>query len=144
MKQRDDTLTLDSVSFIRGERTPMPKTILVVDDSPIFRQVIAAALTEAGYDVLEAANGRDGLILLDGRKIHLIISDLNMPILDGLAFVRCARGVEGYNHTPVIMMTTVTNEEKKDEAMSEGIRAWVNKPFQPAILLEAVSKIVQA
>ncbi|MBK8803487.1 MAG: response regulator [Fibrobacteres bacterium] len=122
----------------------MPKTILVVDDSPIFRQVIAAALTEAGYDVLEAANGRDGLILLDGRKIHLIISDLNMPILDGLAFVRCARGVEGYNHTPVIMMTTVTNEEKKDEAMSEGIRAWVNKPFQPAILLEAVSKIVQA
>lgn len=122
----------------------MPKTILVVDDSPIFRQVIAAALTEAGYDVLEAANGRDGLILLDGRKIHLIVSDLNMPILDGLAFVRCARGVDGYNHTPVIMMTTVTNEEKKDEAMSEGIRAWVNKPFQPAILLEAVSKIVQA
>ncbi|MBK9579926.1 MAG: response regulator [Fibrobacteres bacterium] len=122
----------------------MPKTILVVDDSPIFRQVIAAALTEAGFDVLEAANGRDGLILLDGRKIHLIVSDLNMPILDGLAFVRCARGVEGYSHTPVIMMTTVTNEEKKDEAMSEGIRAWVNKPFQPAILLEAVSKIVQA
>lgn len=120
----------------------MPKTILLVDDSPIFRQVIAAALIESGYEVVEAANGKDGLILLDGRRIHLIISDLNMPILDGLAFVRCARGVDGYQHTPVVMMTTVTSEDKREEAMAEGIRAWINKPFKPETLLDAVAKIL--
>ncbi|HNY31603.1 MAG TPA: response regulator [Fibrobacteria bacterium] len=120
----------------------MPKTILLVDDSPIFRQVVAAALVEAGYDVVEAANGKDGLILLDGRRIHLIVSDLNMPILDGLAFVRCVRGVDGYQHTPVVMMTTVTNEEKRDEALAEGIRAWITKPFKPETLIDAVAKIL--
>lgn len=122
----------------------MGKTILIVDDSASFRQVVGMALTQAGYEVIQAADGKEALALLDGRKIHLIVTDLNMPIMDGLAFVRSAKALPAYRFTPVIMLTTVTSEEKKLEAKAEGVRAWVTKPFQPPILLDAVSKLVAA
>lgn len=120
----------------------MAKTILLVDDSPTIRQFVCAVLSQAGYEILEASNGKDGLILMDGRRIHLILSDLNMPILDGLAFVRCARGVDDYKHVPVIMMTTESSMDRREEALSEGVRAWVTKPLNPQTLLDAVAKIL--
>lgn len=122
----------------------MGKTILIVDDSASFRQVVGMALTQAGYEVVQASDGREALSLLDGRKLHLIISDLNMPVMDGLAFVRAAKGLPAYRFTPVIMLTTVTSDEKKQVAKAEGVRAWVTKPFQPPVLLDAVAKLVTA
>lgn len=120
----------------------MGKTILVVDDSTSFRQVVGMALKAAGYDVVEACDGKDALGKLDGRKINLIVSDVNMPIMDGLTFVKSAKLLPAYKFTPVIMLTTEAGEAKKAEGKAAGVRAWVVKPFQPPVLLDAVSKLI--
>jgi two-component system chemotaxis response regulator CheY len=120
----------------------MAKTILVVDDSASLRQVVGIALKSAGYDVLEAADGKLGLARLDGRKIHLIVSDVNMPNMDGITFVTELKKLPAYRFTPVIMLTTESQEGKKREGQLAGAKAWMVKPFQPAQLLNAVSKLV--
>ena len=120
----------------------MAKTILVVDDSTSFRQVVSIALKGAGYDVVEGCDGKDALTKLDGRKINLIVSDVNMPNMDGLTFVKAAKQLPAYKFTPVIMLTTEAGEDKKAEGKAAGVRAWVVKPFQPPGLLHAVSKLV--
>lgn len=120
----------------------MAKTILVVDDSSSFRQVVCIALKGAGYDVVEGCDGKDALTKLDGRKINLIVSDVNMPNMDGLTFVKAAKLLPAYKFTPVIMLTTEAGEDKKAEGKAAGVRAWVVKPFQPPVLLDAVSKLV--
>lgn len=122
----------------------MAKTILVVDDSASMRQVVGMALKGGGYDVVEASDGKDALTKLDGRKLHLIVSDVNMPNMDGIAFVKAAKLLPAYKFTPVIMLTTEAGEAKKKEGQAAGVRAWVVKPFQPAQLLLAVSKLVLA
>lgn len=81
----------------------MAKTILVVDDSSSFRQVVSMALRGAGYDIVEAQDGKDALGKLDGRKINLIVSDVNMPVMDGISFVKAAKQLPAYKFTPVIM-----------------------------------------
>lgn len=120
----------------------MAKTILVVDDSSSFRQVVCIALKGAGYDVVEGCDGKDALTKLDGRKINLIVSDVNMPNMDGLTFVKAAKQLPAYKFTPVIMLTTEAGEAKKAEGKAAGVRAWVVKPFQPPVLLDAVSKLI--
>jgi len=120
----------------------MAKTILIVDDSASIRQVVGITLKGAGYEVIEAVDGKDGLSRLDGRKIHLIISDVNMPNMDGIAFVKALKQLPAYKFTPVIMLTTEAGENKKAEGQAAGARAWVVKPFQPAQMLTAVSKLI--
>lgn len=120
----------------------MAKTILIVDDSASLRQVVSIALQGAGYDVLEAVDGQDGLAKLDGRKIHLIISDVNMPNMDGLTFLREAKKLPAYKFTPVIMLTTESHESKKQEGQQSGAKAWVVKPFKPEQMLAAVAKLI--
>ena len=120
----------------------MAKTILIVDDSASFRQVVGMALKGAGYEVVEACDGQDALTKLDGRKLNLIVSDVNMPVMDGLSFVRAAKQLPAYKVTPIIMLTTEAGEDKKAEGKAAGVRAWVVKPFQPPVLLDAVSKLV--
>lgn len=120
----------------------MAKTILIVDDSISFRQVVGIALKDAGYDVIQACDGKDALGKLDGKKINLIISDVNMPVMDGLSFVKAAKQLPAYKYTPVIMLTTEAGEDKKAEGKAAGVRAWVVKPFQPPVLLDAVSKLI--
>ncbi|MBL8403566.1 MAG: response regulator [Dechloromonas sp.] len=122
----------------------MDKTILVVDDSASFRNVVSIALKDAGYQVIQAGDGKDALGKLDGKKIHLIISDVNMPVMDGLSFVKAAKQLAAYRFTPIIMLTTEAGESKKAEGKAAGVRAWVVKPFQPPVLLDAVAKLVQA
>ncbi|PHV13049.1 response regulator [Chitinimonas sp. BJB300] len=119
------------------------KTILIVDDSPSLRQVVSLALTHAGYDVVEAGDGREGLAKLDGRRIHLIISDVNMPNMDGIAFVRAVKQLQEYRFTPIIMLTTEAQEDKKIEGQMAGAKAWVVKPFRPDQMLRAVAKLIQ-
>lgn len=120
----------------------MAKTILIVDDSASIRQVVGIALKSAGYDTIEAVDGKDALSKLNGQKIHLIISDLNMPNMDGITFVKEAKKIPDYKFTPIIMLTTESQEGKKQEGQAAGAKAWVVKPFQPAQMLSAVSKLI--
>ncbi len=120
----------------------MAKTILIVDDSISLRQVVSIALTNAGYEVLEACDGKDALSKLTGQKIHLMISDVNMPNMDGISFLKAVRAHPSYKFTPVIMLTTEAGEDKKKEGQAAGARAWVVKPFRPEQLLVAVSKLI--
>lgn len=120
----------------------MAKTILIVDDSASIRQVVGIALKSAGYDTIEAVDGKDALSKLNGQKIHLIISDVNMPNMDGITFVKEAKKIPDYKFTPIIMLTTESQEGKKMEGQAAGAKAWVVKPFQPAQMLAAVSKLI--
>jgi two-component system, chemotaxis family, chemotaxis protein CheY len=120
----------------------MSKKILIVDDSASVRQVVGIALKGAGYEVIEGVDGADALSKLDGQKIHLIISDVNMPRMDGITFVKEAKKLPAYKFTPIIMLTTESEEKKKLEGQAAGAKAWVVKPFQPAQMLAAVSKLI--
>lgn len=122
----------------------MAKRILIVDDSTSVRTVCGIALREAGYEVIEASNGQEGLTRLTGERIHLIISDVNMPVLDGIGFLKEVKRHPSYKFTPVIMLTTESGEDKKQEGRAAGAKAWIVKPFQPRIMLDAVSKLVLA
>ena len=119
----------------------MAKTIMIVDDSASLRQVVAIALKGAGYDVIEACDGKDALAKLKG-KIHLIVSDVNMPNMDGITFVKQLKTLPEYKFTPVIMLTTEAGDNMKQAGQAAGPKAWVEKPFQPAQLLTAVSKLI--
>ena len=120
----------------------MAKNVLVVDDSSSVRQVVGIAMKSAGYDVIEACDGRDALGKLTGQKVHLIISDVNMPHMDGITFIKEVKKLANYKFTPIIMLTTESQESKKAEGQAAGAKAWVVKPFQPAQMLAAVSKLI--
>jgi two-component system chemotaxis response regulator CheY len=120
----------------------MSKTILIVDDSASLRQVVKIALTGAGYDVIEASDGKDAITKLDGKKVHLIISDVNMPNMDGISLVKAVKEMPQYRFTPIIMLTTESQEEKKKEGQAAGAKAWVVKPFKPEQMLAAVQKLI--
>ncbi|MFA5626677.1 MAG: response regulator [Thiohalomonadaceae bacterium] len=120
----------------------MAKSILIVDDSATLRQVVSIALKGAGYDVIEACDGKDALSKLNGQKIHLIVSDVNMPNMDGITFVQEAKKLPAYKFTPIIMLTTEAGEDKKAAGQAAGAKAWVVKPFKPEQMLNAVSKLI--
>lgn len=127
---------------LSSEENDMGKTILIVDDSTSLRQVVGIALKGAGYEVIEGCDGKDALTKLDGRKIHLIISDVNMPNMDGISFVKALKQIPAYKFTPVIMLTTEAGDDKKREGQAAGAKAWVVKPFQPPQMLTAVAKLI--
>jgi two-component system chemotaxis response regulator CheY len=120
----------------------MAKTILVVDDSSSMRQVVGMALKGGGYEVIEACDGKDALAKLGGQKIHLVVSDVNMPNMDGITFVREMKKLAAYKFVPVVMLTTEGSDEKKKAGQEAGAKAWVVKPFQPQQLLGVVSKLL--
>ena len=119
----------------------MAKTIMIVDDSASMRHVIAMALKSAGYDVLEGSDSKDALSKLTGQKVHLIISDVNMPTMDGITFLKSVKQHPTYKFTPVIMLTTESEEARKREGQAAGARAWVVKPFKPTQLIDAVQRL---
>jgi two-component system, chemotaxis family, chemotaxis protein CheY len=120
----------------------MAKTVMVVDDSASLRQVVGIALKGAGYDVLEGCDGQDALNKLTGQKVHLIISDVNMPNMDGISFVKAVKQMPNYKFTPIIMLTTESQEATKQQGQAAGAKAWVVKPFKPEQMLDAVSKLI--
>ena len=119
----------------------MAKLIMVVDDSASMRRVVGIALKGAGYDIIEGVDGKDALSKLTGQKVHMIISDVNMPVMDGIAFLKAVKQMPAYKFTPVIMLTTESAEDKKREGQAAGARAWVVKPFQPEQLVSAVQRL---
>jgi two-component system chemotaxis response regulator CheY len=120
----------------------MGKTVLIVDDSASIRQVVSITLKGAGYEVIEASDGNDALAKLTGQRVHLMISDVNMPGMDGITFLKQVKTRPEYKFTPVIMLTTESAEAKKAEGQAAGAKAWVVKPFQPAQMLAAVAKLI--
>lgn len=120
----------------------MSKTIMVVDDSASLRQVVSTALQGAGYQTIEAGDGKEALSKLNGEKINLIISDVNMPNMDGITFLKEVKKLPKYKFTPVIMLTTESQEARKAEGKAAGAKAWVVKPFKPQQMLSAVNKLI--
>ncbi len=120
----------------------MAKTIMTIDDSASIRQVVGITLKKAGYEVLEACDGRDALGKLTGQKVHLILCDVNMPNMDGIAFLKEIRQVAAYKFTPIIMLTTESQDAMKLAGKAAGARAWVVKPFKPEQMLSAIEKLV--
>jgi len=120
----------------------MAKTIMIVDDSASIRQVVSLTLKGAGFDVIEAVDGQDALGKLNGVKINLLITDVNMPNMDGITLVQEAKKLPAYKFTPMMMLTTEASDEKKQAGRAAGAKAWLVKPFQPPMLLTAVSKLI--
>lgn len=121
----------------------MAKTFLIVDDSASMRQLVSFTIKEAGYDVLAAENGKDALAKLEGAKIHMIITDLNMPEMDGVELIKLLRARPDYKFTPIIMLTTESQEAKKQEGKQAGASGWIVKPFSSEQLLDVVKKFVK-
>jgi two-component system chemotaxis response regulator CheY len=120
----------------------MAKKILVIDDSASLREVVSIALTNAGYVVLQAADGQQALEKLDGTRVNLAICDVNMPVMDGISFVKEVRKRPDCRFLPIIMLTTESRENRKQEGQMAGAKAWVVKPFRPEQMLHAVSKLI--
>lgn len=118
----------------------MSKTVLVVEDSTSFRLVVKASLEKAGYDVVDAGDGREACAKLDGRKIDLIVTDINMPHMDGFAFIAHVKTTD-YKFVPILVLTTEGQRETKEQGRALGVRGWIVKPFQPSALVDAVHKL---
>ncbi len=118
------------------------RTALIVDDSTSIRQMVAFTLREAGFTVLEAADGKQACDALDGHRVDLVITDLNMPVMDGLEFIRAARARTATKFTPILMLTTESQAAKKQEGKAAGATGWVVKPFQPAKLLDVIGRVL--
>ena len=119
----------------------MAKTIMIVDDSASIRTVVGIALRGEGYTVIEAKDGQDAINKLTGQKVNLIISDVNMPIMDGITFVKHVKQMAAYKFTPIIMLTTESDESKKREGQAAGASGWLVKPFKPEQMLAAVQRL---
>jgi two-component system chemotaxis response regulator CheY len=119
------------------------KTILAVDDSSSIRQLVAFTLEEVGYEVLTAIDGIDALQQISGRRMDMIITDLNMPNMDGIELVRQTRSLAQYKFVPILMLTTESAPEKKQEGKAAGATGWIVKPFSPPQLLAVVQKVMR-
>jgi two-component system chemotaxis response regulator CheY len=119
------------------------KTVMTVDDSASIRQMVSFVLKGAGYDVVQAVDGLDALSKLKGQELHLILSDINMPKMDGLEFTRRLRAMPEYRFVPVVLLTTESHPEKKQEGKVAGATGWIVKPFSPDQLLAVAKKVMR-
>lgn len=120
----------------------MTKTVMIVDDAIVIRQLITMTLARQGFDVIEAVDGTDALRKVNGKKIEMVITDLNMPQMDGIELIRQLRSRPDFRFTPIVMLTTESQQTKKEEGQKAGASGWILKPFNAKQLLEAVRKFV--
>ncbi|MEW6119165.1 MAG: response regulator [Pseudomonadota bacterium] len=118
------------------------KTILTVDDSGSLRQMVSFVLRDAGYGVIEAVDGRDGLEKAKKQTVDLVLTDQNMPGMDGLSLIRALRDMKNYRSVPILMLTTESGDEIKAQGRAAGATGWMVKPFEPARLTEVVRKLI--
>jgi two-component system chemotaxis response regulator CheY len=117
------------------------KTILVVDDADIIRLIATRTLRGAGYEVIEATDGRAALALLDGRSVSMAVCDFSMPVMDGIEFVQAAKALPQYKSMPILMLTVADDDGLVKQGKNAGVDAWMTKPFDVAVLLKAVAKL---
>ena len=121
----------------------MPQKVLIVDDSVTIRRMVATALNGAGYTVLEAGHGREALTCLEGQSVDVVISDVNMPVMDGLTFVKTLRQTPAGSRVPILMLTTEMDPSVKEQARAAGATAWLRKPCDAPKLLDALTRVLQ-
>lgn len=122
----------------------MKSDILIVDDSESIREVVAIGLCDSGYNVISGCNGEEGLDLLSkNTNVKLIITDLNMPVMDGITFLKEVRKIDDYKYIPIIILTTESQESKKVEAKMAGATGWIIKPFVKEKLMAVVKKVIR-
>jgi two-component system chemotaxis response regulator CheY len=119
------------------------KTIMTVDDSASLRQMVCLVLRDGGYEVVEAVDGLDALSKLKGQELQLFITDINMPKMDGLELTRQLRAMPQYKFVPIVLLTTESQAEKKQQGKAAGATAWIVKPFTPNQLLAVVKKVMR-
>jgi two-component system chemotaxis response regulator CheY len=117
-------------------------TILAVDDSTSMRQMVTFTLKDAGYDVVEAADGQQALQAAKSGKFDLVLSDVNMPVMDGITLIKELRALSNFKFTPILMLTTEAGADKKTEGKQAGATGWIVKPFNPEQLLATVKKVL--
>ncbi len=120
----------------------MSKTILAVDDSTSMRQMVSFTLKGAGYDVTEAVDGQQALDIAKTRGFDMVLSDVNMPIMDGIELIKNLRSLPNFKFTPILMLTTEAGTEKKMEGKQAGATGWIVKPFNPEQLLSTVNRVL--
>jgi two-component system chemotaxis response regulator CheY len=120
----------------------MAKTILAVDDSSSLRQMVAFSLKAAGYQVVEAVDGQDGLDKARQQTVDLVLTDQNMPKMDGLSLIKALRALPAYQKVPILMLTTESSDEMKSKGRAAGANGWLVKPFDPQRLIEVVKKVI--
>lgn len=120
----------------------MAKTILAVDDSSSLRQMVVFSLKAAGYKVIEAVDGRDGLDKAQNQTVDLVLTDQNMPRMDGLTLIKALREMASYQRVPILMLTTESSDEMKAQGRAAGANGWLVKPFDPQRLIEVVKKVI--
>lgn len=120
----------------------MAKLIMTADDSASVRQMVSFTLKQNGYDVLEAVDGKDALTKLSAQKVDMLITDLNMPNLDGLGLIRGVRTGTLNKFIPIIMLTTESQDGKKVEGKAAGATGWIVKPFKPEQLIAVIKKVL--
>lgn len=118
-------------------------SILAVDDSASMRQMVSFALKNAGHDVVEACDGEDALSAVKSKKVELVITDVNMPKMDGISLIRALRALPDFRFTPILMLTTESAPEKKQEGKEAGATGWLVKPFNPDQLLSTIGKVLR-
>lgn len=121
----------------------MSKTALIVDDSPTMRQMVAFTLTNAGFTVIQAEDGKDAVNKVSaGMKLDIVVTDLNMPEMDGIALIKELRKLTTFKFTPILMLTTESAAEKKVAGKEAGATGWIVKPFNPEVLLKTIAKVL--
>ncbi len=120
----------------------MTKVIMTADDSASVRQMVSFTLKERGYEVVEACDGRDALQKLGNGKVDMLITDLNMPNLDGIGLIKGVRALPACKFIPIIMLTTESQDARKQEGKAAGATGWIVKPFTPEQLLGVVKKVL--
>lgn len=120
----------------------MARKILIVDDSLMVRQMVSFTLKEAGFEVVEAENGQDALNKLNKESVDLIVTDLNMPVMDGISFIGNARSLASAKYVPILMLTTESQPEMKQKGKAAGATGWIVKPFDPPKLLGVIAKVL--
>jgi len=121
----------------------MTKVIMTADDSASVRQMVSFTLKQAGYDVVEAVDGEDALTKLRSNKVNILVTDLNMPKMDGIELIRQVRTDARYKFMPIIMLTTESQVSKKQEGKAAGATGWIVKPFRPEQLLAVIKKVLR-
>jgi two-component system chemotaxis response regulator CheY len=122
----------------------MGKTVLSVDDSASMRQMVRLTLADAGYDVVEAEDGRDALTKAQSASFNMVVTDLNMPNMDGLTLIRELRKLPAYKGVPIVFLTTESDDSRKQEAKAAGATGWITKPFNKDQLIAVVRKVIGA
>ncbi len=120
----------------------MGKVIMTADDSSSIRQMVSFSLGQAGYEIVEAVDGRDALNKLDGAGVNMLITDLNMPNMDGIELIRQTRAKSEYKFIPIVMLTTESQAEMKQKGKQAGATGWIVKPFKPEQLVAVVKKVL--